>query len=142
MGDADTTLEKLAIRELVEAYNDAVMRFDGDDWSATWTEDAVWALPGAGEIRGREAILAVWKSAMADFTFVGFFASAGAIEIDGDHGTGRWWQQESLHYESGLKRAITGRYEDDYRRVEGRWRFQRRVYEILNAEDQAPATSR
>ncbi|MDA1207809.1 MAG: nuclear transport factor 2 family protein, partial [Proteobacteria bacterium] len=38
--------DRLSIRELVDSYNDAVMRFDGDAWSANWAEDAVWNLPG------------------------------------------------------------------------------------------------
>ncbi len=28
--------DRLAIRELVDSYNDAVMRFDADAWSANW----------------------------------------------------------------------------------------------------------
>ena len=44
--------DRLAIRELIESYNDAVMRFDGDAWRSNWLEDAIWSLPGAGEIQG------------------------------------------------------------------------------------------
>lgn len=132
----------LAIRELVEAYNDAVMRFDAQDWSATWTEDAVWVLPGVGETRGREAIREVWSLAMSELEFVGFFASAGPLRVDGEQGTGRWYQQEFLHYKNGLKRAITGRYDDEYEKSDGRWQFRRRHYTILKAEDQPPPESR
>lgn len=142
MRNARQAEAQLAIRELVEAYNDAVMRFDAQDWSATWTEDAVWVLPGVGETRGREAIREVWSLAMDELEFVGFFASAGPLRVDGDRGSGRWYQQEFLHYKNGVKRAITGRYDDEYQRSEGRWLFRRRNYTILHSEDQPLPTSR
>jgi len=74
--------DRLSIRELVDSYNDAVMRFDGDAWSANWAEDAVWNLPGAGEIAGRSAILTVWQGAMSAFSFVGFFCISGSNHRD------------------------------------------------------------
>ena len=65
--------DRLAIRELVESYNDAVMRFDGDAWKENWREDAIWSLPGAGEIAGRDNFFPIWQGAMSGFSFVGFF---------------------------------------------------------------------
>ena len=129
------TEDRLAIRELVESYNDAVMRFDGDAWQANWRDDATWSLPGAGPITGKENFYPMWQQAMSDFSFVGFFASAGPIVVDGDTATGTWYQQEVLHQKAGGKRFITGLYKDDYVKVDGRWYFQQRVYEILNAEE-------
>jgi ketosteroid isomerase-like protein len=127
--------DRLAIRELVESYNDAVMRFDADAWAANWTDDACWDLPGFGEVNGRDNVLAAWKGAMSAFSFVGFFASAGPIVVDGDAARGTWYQQEFLHQKDGVKRAITGQYTDDYIRRDGRWLFRKRVYRILNAEE-------
>ena len=77
--------DRLAINELIATYNDAVMRFDADAWGSTWAEDGVWSLPGMGDgIAGRDAIVATWKMAMDQFEFVGFFASPGPVQIDGD----------------------------------------------------------
>ena len=67
--------DRLQIRELIDSYNNAVMRFDGETWASNWAEDGVWHLPGAGDVSGRDAILAVWQGAMSAFSFVGFFAS-------------------------------------------------------------------
>lgn len=127
--------DRLALRELVEAYNDAVMRFDAEDWAANWADDATWTLPGIGEFQGREAIVAAWRQAMSELSFVGFFASAGPLQVDGDHGTGRWYQQEFLHYKNGSRRHITGRYDDAYARIDGVWRFASRVYTVLDARE-------
>jgi ketosteroid isomerase-like protein len=126
--------DRLAIRELVDSYNDAVMRFDGESWKANWAEDATWHLPGAGAVSGRDNIHAAWEGAMSAFSFVGFFASAGPIVVDGDRATGTWYQQEFLHQKDGVRRSITGKYSDEYVRKSGRWYFQTRNYEILHAE--------
>lgn len=127
--------DRLSIRELVESYNDAVMRFDGDAWKENWTDDAIWNLPGAGDIQGKENFFGAWQQAMAAFSFVGFFASAGPIQISGDTATGVWYQQEFLHGKDGSQRAITGRYDDEYVKRDGRWYFSKRVYSILNASE-------
>ena len=126
--------DRWLIRELVESYNDAVMRFDGEAWASNWTEDAVWHLPGAGDVQGRATILTVWQGAMSAFGYVGFFASAGPIHVDGDTATGTWYQQEFLHGKDGSQRSVTGRYQDGYIKQDGRWYFKRRVYEVLNSE--------
>ena len=127
--------DRLAIRELVESYNDAVMRFDGEAWAENWTDDAIWELPGAGPLTGKDTFFPVWQQAMANFSFVGFFASAGPIHVDGDTATGTWYQQEFLHQKDGIKRSVTGKYTDTYARIDGRWFFTKRVYEILDASE-------
>lgn len=59
--------DRLAIRELLEAYADAVCRSDAEDWGATWADDAEWSLPDYPEIgttKGKAAIVAMWTEAM------------------------------------------------------------------------------
>jgi len=125
--------DRIAIRELVESYNDAVMRFDGDAWAENWRDDATWHLPGVGPVSGKDNFFSVWQQAMSGFEFVGFFASAGPIAVDGDKAHGTWYQQEFLHQKDGVKRSVTGKYEDDYVKVDGRWYFQQRVYDVMNS---------
>lgn len=128
--------DRLAIRELVESYNDAVMRFDPEAWGANWRDDATWALPGTGDgIKGKENFLPMWQNAMSGFSFVGFFASAGPITVTGNTAHATWYQQEFLHQKDGVRRNVTGRYEDDYVKVDGRWYFMKRVYSVLNSEN-------
>lgn len=134
-GDVQTLADNLAIRELVERYGDAVMRFNGDAWAATWAEDATWQLPGAPLMSGRANILAAWQSAMAAFEFVGFFACAGPIQIDGDNASATWNQQETLIGKDGSKRRIIGRYEDTYQRTAAGWCFATREYQVLQVEE-------
>ncbi|MFT5269825.1 MAG: hypothetical protein ACI88C_003270, partial [Acidimicrobiales bacterium] len=72
-------------------------------------------------------------AAMSNFEFVGFFASAGPIHVDGDAATGTWYQQEFLHQKDGVKRTITGKYSDTYVKSGGRWFFATRIYDVLEA---------
>lgn len=125
--------DRLAIRELVESYNDAVMRFDGEAWQSNWTDDATWALPGR-EVQGKANFFPMWQESMSAFSFVGFFASAGPIIVTGDTAKGTWYQQEFLHLEAGGKMNVTGRYEDEYVKRDGRWFFTKRVYSILDRQ--------
>jgi hypothetical protein len=111
------------------------MRFDGDAWKANWKSDANWTLPGVGEIKGRDNFFPIWEQMMSGFSFVGFFASAGPLIIDGETAKGTWYQQEVLHGKDGSKRKITGKYTDDYLKEGDRWYFQNRIYEILDSEE-------
>jgi len=128
------TEDRLAIRELVDSYNDAVMRLDGEAWASNWMEDGIWSLPGVGEVAGKAKFYPMWQQAMSAFSFVGFFASAGPIVVTGDTAHGTWYQQEFLHMKAGGKQTITGRYEDDYVRKDGRWFFAKRVYAVLDRQ--------
>lgn len=124
--------DRLAIRELVDSYSDAVARRDADDWIATWTDDAVWDLMGH-EVAGKEAILQTWLGAMGTFDFVGFHADPGHIEVTGETATARIYVSEVL-VGSGSSdvRRVEGRYEDEFRKDGGVWRFSRRAYSILH----------
>ena len=66
---------------------------------------------------------------------MGFFGSAGTMEVNGVKGNATWYQQEFLHQKDGVKRNVTGQYEDDYVKVDGRWYFQKRIYTVLNSEE-------
>ena len=131
--------DRLAIRELVESYNDAVMRMDAEAWAENWADDGVWSLPGLGEVQGKDKIVPMWQAAMAQYDVGGFFASAGPIVVDGDQAHGTWYQQEFLTTKDGAKRTVVGEYADDYVKRDGRWYFLKRVYRIRTSEQSPPA---
>lgn len=132
--------DRIAIRELVESYNDAVMRFDAEAWGANWAEDSHW-IRSMGEAHGKADIVSSWQQAMSAFSFVGFFASAGPIIVTGNTAHATWFQQEFLHGKDGSRRNVTGQYEDDYVKADGRWYFRQRVYKVLHAELQPAPTA-
>ena len=127
--------DRLAIRELVESYNDAVMRLDAEAWASNWAEDAVWSLPGMGEVQGRDKIVAMWQQAMGALDVDGFFASAGPIVVDGDQARATWYQQEFLKMKGGPAQFVIGEYQDEYTKTGGRWYFTKRIYSIRTREE-------
>jgi uncharacterized protein (TIGR02246 family) len=127
--------DRIAIRELIESYNQAVMHFDADHWASNWAPECVWSLPGRGDVEGREHVLAMWKAAMSGVTVEGFFASAGVITVTGDTAHGTWYQQEFLRSDDGVTRFIIGEYDDDYVKTDGRWFFAKRIYGIRSMRE-------
>lgn len=128
--------DRLAIRELIDTYSDAVARRDADAWIATWADDATWDLMGHA-VEGREAILQTWLGAMGTFDFVAFYAVPGAIKVDGDRAEVRVYVSEVLAPNGGGLRRIEGAYEDQCCRINGAWRFASRAYKILHEETKA-----
>ncbi len=125
--------DRLAIRERIEAYSDAVFRHDAESWIACWAEDAVWRLPGT-EVAGRANIKAAWQGAMSAFEMAGFFAVPGSIRVTGNTAKARVYTQEILKLKAGGMRRIIGAYDDDLVKKDGVWRFASRTYKVLHDE--------
>ena len=121
--------DRLAIRELHDAYCDAVLRFDPDDWGALWTEDAVWSLMGT-EVIGRTNIVNLWNGAMGAFDAVSFLGIPGSLEVTGDTARGRYQTHEIL-VEKGEPRVAGGRYDDEFVKIDGQWLYSKRIFVIV-----------
>ena len=119
--------DRLALRELIDSYSDAVIRQDADAWAATWAEDAAWVFRG-GEVSGREAIVATWRKAMAGFESVWFMATPGSMAIDGDTAEFVTHTLEHLVPSGGTPKLQSGIYRDQARRTADGWRFTRRDF--------------
>lgn len=117
-----------ALRALHDRYADAVNRVDAEAWGALWAEDARWDLMGM-KVEGRDAIVTLWKGAMAGFSFVGFFSQVGALAVSGDRAEGRVWTHEMLVDADGERRPL-GRYDDQYVKREEAWLFQSRNFSL------------
>ncbi|MBW8814320.1 MAG: nuclear transport factor 2 family protein [Caulobacterales bacterium] len=129
----DSIEDRLAIRERIEAYSDAVFRRDATDWIANWSDEAVWRLPGL-EVSGKPQILAAWTQAMDGFDLAGFFATPGMIEVDGATARARVYTQEVLVGRDGKVLRIVGVYDDRLDKTGGAWLFTERSYTVLHAQ--------
>ena len=129
-GMTSRTDDHAAITELVAAYGDAVSRRDAQAWGATWASDATWNLMGH-EVVGRDAIVALWMGAMAQFDAVSFVTAIGPIRIDANRATTRCQTHEVLRSTDGSIRRVAGVYDDEFVREAGEWRFARRVFAIV-----------
>lgn len=123
--------DRLAIRERIESYNDAVFRRDADDWAECWAQDAAWQV-GENRAEGRAAIRELWLKLMAGFDAVAMYVAHGSVAVDGDSAESRSYMLEMLKQLDGSERLVSGRYDDRLRRdADGQWRFVGRSYTVL-----------
>jgi ketosteroid isomerase-like protein len=128
--------DRLAIRELLEAYADAVSRCDAKDWGELWAEDSVWSLPDYPEYpdtKGKAAIVAMWVTAMANYPGIMFQAWPGSIIVKGDRAEVRSWTSE-VYDQGGKVHRDRGRYEDICVKQNGRWMFQTRSFRNIHRQ--------
>ena len=128
--------DRLAIRELIEAYADAVTQNDARVWGALWAADAEWSLPdipAIGTIRGRDAIVAMWSEAMKQFPGLMFMAWPGSIEVDGATAAVRSYTSE-VYDRGGVTMRDRGVYEDLCVRIDGRWLFRQRSFRKIHSQ--------
>jgi uncharacterized protein (TIGR02246 family) len=130
------TQEKLAIRELLERYCDAVNQRSEQAMAQTWAEDAVWDLPhlDMGGLQGREAIMSSWVEAMKMFPFVNMMAMPGFIEVNGDTATMRCYTSEVAVMQDGTEIRPRGQYDDKCVKINGQWYFAHRKFTVLHGE--------
>ncbi|NJO34651.1 MAG: nuclear transport factor 2 family protein [Rhodospirillales bacterium] len=122
--------DQLAIRQLLNAYDDAVAMRDVEAWASAWTPDAQWNIAGKSA-SGVEALKTLWLSIMAQTQFVALSSTPGLIEVVGDEARGRVHTAETIFFGDGSEKRFWGRYEDTLRRTNGEWRFSIRTYQML-----------
>ena len=128
--------DRLAIREFLDAYADAVTRCDAAAWGATWAEDGEWSLPDYPEIgttSGRIAIVAMWTKAMKAYPGIMFRAWPGSIEIDGGVAKMRSYTAE-VYDREGQTLRDRGAYEDVCVKRDGRWLFKSRSFRNIHRQ--------
>jgi hypothetical protein len=131
--------DRLAIRELLDSYSDAVIRRDQILWSSCWAMNASWHL-GSQIIVGRDAILSHWIDMKANSRGIkgsytrAFFNFPGAVNIDGDKAQGWSYTNELLVDDENMTYRLNGMYSDLYVRENGQWVFEERVFAKLHID--------
>ncbi len=124
-----TAEDTAQIVNLAHAYNQAVDDHDPDAWTATFVEDGEVASPFGGP-KGGEELHAWISSVMSNLAGTRHFTLNEVIDGDADRATMR-----SYYFVVGTDDAppaigATGAYEDELVKVDGRWRFARRVHTV------------
>ena len=116
------------IAMLVHKYADAVVHRNGEQWSSTWHEDAVWDLGGGRLVEGLDAIKNLWYGAMMGFEATVQTVLNGGVVVDssGDTATGRWYIQEQVVRSNGDRGILLAHYDDQYIKTTEGWKFSRR----------------
>jgi hypothetical protein len=114
------------VRNLVAAYADAVNSVDAGQWASTWDEKAVWDL-GRVRAEGRDAIVELWRSAMASYERVIQMVCHGHVAPGAE--SARWTIWE-LGRKDGVDTLVVGCYLDRYVHDPSGCRFAERRFTV------------
>ena len=129
--------DRLAIRELMDIYSDAVNQRDTALWASTWAEDSSWKLPvipGMENVVGKENIVNAWQAGMAMFPFIFMSISVGDIQVNGNTATVRAYTTEVCTTLDGTEIRPRGQYDDQLVKIDGQWLFKERIFHSLYGE--------
>ncbi len=129
--------DHLAIRDLAISYAHAVDDRDWHRFERLFLPDAVIDYRSSGGIVATPAEVAAWMpDALQAFTWCMHSISTHHIRfVDDDHATGKvhLLNRNGVEWEGEPEiLEVAGFYHDDYVRLDGSWRFGRRVEEALS----------
>ena len=138
-GNAELTpteaADRLAIRELFDAYAHCADRRDAAGQKALFTEDTVFAVYMDGDggeatyvLHGREALTPVFDD-LNRYETTTHFNGQSTVTMDGDRATGESYTiAHHLSTEEGARKIMTAslRYLDTFAKIDGRWYFAER----------------
>lgn len=133
-----TRLEDIeAIKQLKARYCDVCDDMHNPDRiGALFAEDGIWESPDFGQAKGHAAIRELFQKFQAMFSFSQHNIMNPIIEVNGNRATAQWyimgpWDQT----EDDRKIWMTLRYNDDYVKVDGEWKYQHLRVVLRMAED-------
>lgn len=134
--DETELADRIAIRELFDAYARCADRRDADGQRALFIEDTRFAVHMEGEgteptyvVEGREALTPIFEG-LDQYQATTHFNGQSTVAIDGDHATGESYTiAHHLHTVDGTRMTMIAslRYHDRFVKVDGSWRFEQRT---------------
>ena len=134
----EETADRLAIRELIDAYAHCADRRDADGQKALFTADTRFIVYMGGEgteptddLRGRDSLTPVFEN-LKTYEVTTHFNGQSTVVLDGDRATGESYCLAHHVYSADGERRImiaSLRYRDAFIKEDGTWRFEeRRLY--------------
>jgi hypothetical protein len=135
---ADEAADRLAIRELVDAYAFCADARDAEGQKALFTDDTHFVVYMAGEgsdatddLRGRESLAPVFDN-LNTYEVTMHFNGQSTVALDGDRATGQTYclAHHISARDGGRELMIAAiRYQDAFVKTDRTWRFaERRLY--------------
>jgi len=124
--------DRLALRELFDAYAHCADRRDAEGQKALFTDDTVFAVYMAGEgaeptyvLEGREALTPVFDD-LNRYEVTTHFNGQSTVALAGDRATGESYTiAHHVYTENGERKIMVAslRYLDTFTKIDGRWYF-------------------
>jgi SnoaL-like domain len=124
--------DRLALRELFDAYAHCADRRDVEGQKALFTDDTVFAVYMDGEgndptyvLHGREALTPIFED-LNRYEATTHFNGQSTVTLDGDRATGESYTiAHHVYTEDGDRKIMVAslRYLDTFAKIEGRWYF-------------------
>ena len=93
--------------------------------TALFAEDAIWESPDFGKAQGHGAIRDLFTKFQQMFSFSQHNITNPIIEVDGNRATGIWYIMGPWTFtETNEEKWMALRYDDDYVKVNGQWKYQ------------------
>jgi SnoaL-like protein len=135
---AEEAADRLAIRELVDAYAFCADTRDAEGQKALFTDDTHFVVYMAGEgsdatddLRGRESLTPVFEN-LNTYEVTMHFNGQSTVALDGDRATGETYcLAHHVSSDDGERKLMIAalRYQDTFSKADGSWRFaERRLY--------------
>ena len=135
---ADEAADRLAIRELVDAYAFCADTRDAEGQKALFTDDTHFVVYMAGEdsdatddLRGRESLTPVFDN-LNTYEVTMHFNGQSTVALQGERATGETYcLAHHVYSEDGERKLMIAaiRYQDTFVKTEKTWRFaERRLY--------------
>jgi hypothetical protein len=135
---AAAAADRLAIRELVDAYAFCADRRDAEGQKALFTEDTHFVVYMTGEgtdptddLHGRESLTPVFDN-LNTYEVTMHLNGQSTVALDGDRAAGETYcLAHHVSSEDGERKLMIAalRYQDTFAKVAGTWRFaERRLY--------------
>jgi uncharacterized protein (TIGR02246 family) len=130
-----TAMDRVEIEDLIARYNKAIDSGDAEAWADTFTPDGEFH-GVVGDFFGRDELVAFLKAyateeQFRDFATARHWATNIVVEGDGDDATLFCHLMMVAPTDDGGGRiSFIGHYEDELRRINGRWLFTKRFVKV------------
>ena len=128
-----TVLEDIeAIKKLKARYAYMVDTRNWQEFANLATDDAVWDFGPLGVYQGREEIIRFTRDIILEaHSFMMHMFHNPVIEVKGEKATGEWYfEVPATETEKNRAVWINGKYEEEYVKVGGEWKFKKVVGNI------------
>ncbi len=123
--DMERRLQRLEDMEAIKKLKAQYCAHCDDNYNAEgiaslFTEDGVWDGEPRGVNHGREAIRQFFSRGHQRVPFAVHMVMNPMIEVEAEKAHGTWYLFQAVT-EGGQAKWVSGRYEEDYVKVKGRW---------------------